>query len=320
MQFHNQSLTLPITAAARKRARQFAHQQQDPHKVEQVYLNTLAIWVMHDYLHLMGIPSDLEAGDSWNPVVRACVDVADLEVSGVGRLECRPIRPNQESCTIPPEVWGDRIGYVVIEIAQDDRRATLLGFAVSAAVPTLYRDRLRSLATLLVYLSEFNLAPSEPPQAGPGGQLNHLDQWLNGIFEAGWQTLETLLSPTTIGMVQFRHCPALHTESPSVQVKRAKLLTLGAQAAPPLMLVVMLSLESQAQRLLRLQVCSLDRQAQLPLDLRLAVFDQTGQFVLEDRWQPGKDYLNVQLSGQPGEQFRILVAAGNQRTTEKFVM
>ena len=84
------SLPLPITQTADITAQRFSLQQPNPEKAEQVRLNTLAVYAVHNYLQLMGIPTELTAGDSWNPVMRLCTDVADLEVIGKESLGMSP--------------------------------------------------------------------------------------------------------------------------------------------------------------------------------------------------------------------------------------
>ena len=84
-------LPLPITQAANRIAWQFSQQQPTSQKAEQVRLNTLAVCAVRDYLEMMGVPVNWNECDSWNPFMRACVDAADLEVLGLGRLECRAI-------------------------------------------------------------------------------------------------------------------------------------------------------------------------------------------------------------------------------------
>src|SRR6478672_10226529 len=98
------SLPLPITQTAYNTAQRFSLQQPNPQKAEQVHLNTLAVYAVNDYLQLMGIPTEVTAGDSWNPVMRLCTDVADLEVTGKGRLECRPVKISESTCHVPLEV------------------------------------------------------------------------------------------------------------------------------------------------------------------------------------------------------------------------
>src|SRR5919202_532289 len=137
------ALPLPITQVARRTAQEFASQQPTPQKAEQVRLNTLAVYAVNDYLQMMGIPCDLSVGDSWNPITRLCADVADLEITGVGRLECRPLKLHEQTCYIPPEVWSDRIGYVIVQIDESSFEATVLGFTQTASTEELSINQLR---------------------------------------------------------------------------------------------------------------------------------------------------------------------------------
>ncbi len=146
-------LSLPITQAARQTAEEFAQQQPTVEKAIQVRLNTLAVLVVNDYLQLMGIPTNLKAGDSWNPIMRMCTDVADLEIIGIGRLECRPLLSFAEKCPIPAEVSSERIGYVVVRIGQSLQESTLLGFTPSAT-EGIRLAQLQSPEKLLTHLYE----------------------------------------------------------------------------------------------------------------------------------------------------------------------
>ncbi|WP_264320961.1 DUF1822 family protein [Zarconia navalis] len=191
------SLPIPITQKARDRARQFSTEQPNRYRAKRVYLNTLAVWAVRDYLQLMEIETNLEASDSWNPLVRMCADVADLKIEGVGTLECRPVKalgiaaPTSEKitrhsktsrvCTIPPEVQTDRVGYAIVEIDDANSTATLLGFVKTAGNGTISLTQLESLDGLLAHLDRVRQ---------PEIQLN---RWLRKQFESEWQDAESLL-------------------------------------------------------------------------------------------------------------------------------
>lgn len=211
------SLPMPITHRAFQTAQQFAALVLNPQEAQQVYLNTLAVWAVHDYLQLMEIDTDLGPSDSWHPVLRMCVDVADLTVKGLGKLECRPVRANGQGmfenkepspshpikshpessdrstmavCFIPPEVWDERIGYVVVEIDEEKKEATLLGFAKTAGTGELVLSELQSMDALLRHLEE--LARShEAHHSLERSQIN-LSQWMLNVFEVGWQDVQSL--------------------------------------------------------------------------------------------------------------------------------
>lgn len=144
------SISLPITTAARNMAQRFASQQSSPEAAERVRRNTLSVLVMRNYLEMMGITTNLEASDSWHPVVRLCTDVADQEIDdlgkSLGKLECRSLRAGESTCYMPPEVWEDRIGYTVLRLEEDGRSATILGFVKRyrlSILPLITLSRLR---------------------------------------------------------------------------------------------------------------------------------------------------------------------------------
>jgi len=124
------SLMMPLTGKALETARNLAAQQPTPEKYRQVYLNALAVWAVNDYLELMGIPTDITAGDCWNPVVSLAADVADLVVTGLGKIECRPMLPSEENiCSVGSDVWDDRLAYVAVRVHEGEKEARVLGFS-----------------------------------------------------------------------------------------------------------------------------------------------------------------------------------------------
>ncbi|MCU0541130.1 MAG: DUF1822 family protein [Oscillatoriaceae cyanobacterium Prado104] len=185
---------LPITGDAKRLARQFANDIPNPQKAEQVYLNTLAVCTVNNYLRIVGIPTNLSAGDSWNPAARLLANVADLEVTGLGFLECRPMQKSASFCYVPPEVQDERIGYVVVQIDEEAGEAILLGFAATVESEELLVKDLGSIDDLLEYLT----VPT--PQIAK--QPIDLNRWLQNIFDAGWETVEMLLNPPQLGYVR----------------------------------------------------------------------------------------------------------------------
>ena len=186
------SIPLLIPSRARALAEEFAAQQPTSPKATRVYLNTLAVCMVNNYLRIMGIATDLTAGESWNPAVRLYADVADLEVVGRGRLECRPIQfsgdPDSTACSVPPEVQSDRIGYVIVELDLEGELATILGF-VKTAGDSIALRQLRSPDELLEHLLS-------SPQAETAAAGVNLRQWLQNTVTTGWETVETLLFPS----------------------------------------------------------------------------------------------------------------------------
>lgn len=175
------TISIPISQGERRTAQQFAYEQPTPEKAVKVYMNTLAVLAVRKYLEILDIPTELEASYSWNPVGRLCSDVADLKVTEIGHLECRPIEQGERTCYIPPDTWSNRIGYVVVLLDKTCLEATVLGFVPTVSQQLLTIEQLQPLEALLIRLHQKET------------KLVRLSQWFDNIFEAGWQTFAELL-------------------------------------------------------------------------------------------------------------------------------
>ncbi len=128
-QFYQKCLTIPLTSLAHHLARQFASKQNRLQKAKQVYLNTLAILAVKDFLEELSYPTDLELGDSWNSAISCFHDTADLFVLNLSKLECRPLVGKQTTISLPREVREERrIGYVFVQFQEQVNEVQLLGF------------------------------------------------------------------------------------------------------------------------------------------------------------------------------------------------
>ncbi|MEH2312252.1 MAG: DUF1822 family protein [Nostoc sp.] len=309
------ALTLPISQSASITAQQFANQQPNPEKAEQVRLNTLAVWVVNDYLEMMDIPTDLQASDSWNCVMRLCGNIADLEVPSVGRLECRPVQEHQQICSIPPETWEERVGYLVVQFDESLQEARLLGFMPSVATETLPLEQLQPLEAFIDHLSQLRQSPVS--------SLVNLNQWFAGIFEAGWQTIESLWNlPELRPAYAFRSIETLELNTlnePESITKRAKLIDLGIQILnQPVMLIVEISIEEDQQTSVRLQLHATGNQIYLPPGVNLTVLDSSGAVFLNAQSRKLDNYIQLQFRGEPTEQFSVKVAINDISITEYF--
>jgi hypothetical protein len=311
------ALTLPITQAARTTAQQFASNQPTPEKAEQVRLNTLCVWVVNDYLEIMGIPTSLTSSDSWNPVIRLCANIADLELPGVGRLECRPVNLSQQVCYIPPETWEERVGYVVVQVDESLQEAKLLGFVRNIATEELPLSQLQPLEDLIEHLAELKQTPVRT--------LVNLSQWFTGILDSGWQSVESIWNQP-----QFRPAYAFRSgdtveqnvaNQNDVFTRRAKLIDLGIQIAnQPVMLIVEIKPEVDQQTSIRVQLHPTGNQIYLIPGVQLTVLDESGAVFLETQARGADNFLQLQFRGESAEQFSVKVTLNDASVTEHFVI
>ncbi|MCC3584438.1 MAG: DUF1822 family protein [Oscillatoriales cyanobacterium] len=300
-------LTIPIAPAAYRSAQTLAQQQSDRGKAKQVYLNALAVHAVDFYFQCMEIDTDLDASNIWNPAIQKFMDIADLDVKGIGKLECRWVSPGEEGVSIPAEVRSDRIGYVAVEIGQSLEEVKLLGFVKNGDREKVPLSDLESIDNLLEYLDE--LKPV------------NLSQWLHNIVGSGWHTAQTLFESKPELQFAFRS-PQVVEKSASadvhVPVKRGKLLNLE-WGKEQVALFVELMTTDEPDIDISVEVYPTNGQTNLPNDLQLMVLDDEGEPLMQARANKTENLL-FELSGEPGEHFSVKLALGDFSVTENFLI
>nr|MCU0536849.1 DUF1822 family protein [Hydrococcus sp. Prado102] len=263
------AIPVPITREIWQNAEEFAKLQPTKAKADRVYLNTLAVRVVYNYLNLLGIATNLIAGDSWNTSIQCVADVADLEVLGSGRLECRPLIGEIDSdtiCYVPPEVQCDRIAYVVVQIDLDSSQANLLGFSKTVTSSHLKLEQLQPIDYLLEYLMQLKHSHASP--------IN-LSQWLEGIFHSSWQALNDALATIKQPTFAFRS---------QQKIARAKRINLMQQEAA-VDLVISLMPEDEIKMDILVEIYPPKEQYYLPKNLQLILLDDEGGKLMEAKAQ-----------------------------------
>jgi len=157
------TLAVVLPTKAHQQANEFAALIADPAAAKRVRRNTLAIYAVNEYMRWLDVPTDLAAGDSWNPLFFSAEDVADLVLPNLGRLECRPFAPEASDVDLPETVQQDRIGYVGVELATDLSEAYILGFIPSLNITNpatiLKRSELLSREQLIDHLYRLEILP-----------------------------------------------------------------------------------------------------------------------------------------------------------------
>jgi Protein of unknown function (DUF1822) len=305
--------TVPLSFEAHKLAQHYQKGQFLPQKAKQVYLNTLAIYAVDFYLRCLGFEVDANQNDSRNPIIVKMMDVADLWVKQLGRLECRPVLPDAQVCQIPPDVWSDRVGYVAVQMSQTLKEATLLGFT-QIAMAEVHLSKLRSLSDFPAYLHKLQQSISTTPPANSGVNLT---RWFEGVFETGWQTMEALIGIDKLHLVSVRSMTPLKTE-----VKRAKLINFGMQLGDQ---AVVLSLAVGANTnetvTVLVQLYPGPDISRLPSSLKLVMFSESGEMLQQVCSRGHDNYIQLRpFTGVPGDCFTIQVAFNNVSVTEDFVL
>jgi hypothetical protein len=85
--------------------------------------------------------------------------------------------------TFPRKLREERIGYLVVDIDEDEKEARLLGFSATAGTGELVLSELHSLDDFLLHLEHISES-----------QVN-LRQWLENVFTSNWESVESIFDP-----------------------------------------------------------------------------------------------------------------------------
>jgi hypothetical protein len=304
----DQYLPLPITQLARQTAEEFANQLTDEITARQVYFNTLAVWVANDYLQMLGIDTDLTASDSWNRILRVAADVADLKITGLGHLECRPVQPGEGVCEVPPEVWSDRLGYLAIRIEESEKTATLLGFAKTAGTGELIINELQSIEVLIHHLEELK-NPIE----------TKLREWIQNLQDAGWQTVEDIIRTFDLPATSLAY-RSRSADNLAPMARRAKVINLGLLLDNiQITLIIKFLPERNGDTDIQLQVHPLKAQF-LPPHLQLSLLDSSEATLLTAEARSADNWIQLEFNGDWGDAFIIKINLGDVSWQEQFTI
>ena len=309
--YRQTGITLPITIEFRQIAQQFAQQSPLQEKAQQIWRNTIAVCTVNAYLQLMEIPTRIDRGDSWNPLMQMLTDVADLDVPAIGILSCRPLTPEADICYVPPEAWHRRAGYIAVVIDEAASQATLLGFTPTVEAEEVALERFEPLEALIdrIHSPETEAASlTEQVQT----TLTQLSQWAQGIITTNWQTVDALINPTE---------PSFAFRTTATAISRARTIDLGLQLGQSIQVALVVHLTQSERRTdIILQVRPLGDSPYLMAGLTLTVIDEHDNTFMSATSTAIDNYIQLRLSGQPGETFGVRVSAGEADFQEQFII
>jgi hypothetical protein len=192
------AVPFPVTASFRQQAKAYASQYFTPDTQQRIYFHTLALLTADTYLRLLGFETNITKPERWNAVVRLWSEANELELPGLGNLECCVIGREQQTITLPPEISTNNIGYLFVEVASSEKIATLVGFLPASHPETADTEfeiaNLKSIDDLIDYLTQLEASPStkidpinDLTQEFAEKKITYLRNWLNNIYEGDWQ-------------------------------------------------------------------------------------------------------------------------------------
>lgn len=295
------SFNIALGQVAHQQAEQASQDYGDWQKMEQVYLNALAVYAVDHYLQWMGFETNLVASQVQDHITPVLADVADLPIKNYGTVECRRVLPDATHMVVPPEVWRDRIGYIAVQLVETLEEAHLLGFVDQVQMTEISLSDLRSLDELPSYLQKFYTAPAVP-----------LRQWLEGALAAGWQQLDALLAPQPDVALAFRN--------QMTGEKRGKRIVFEDTEIPPVIAVMTLNPTSDEEMEMRVELLPDEAQKYLPSGLQLVMLDAQGASLLKAQTSEETSSIQLEFAGEVGDRFSIKIGLEEFTLTEDFTV
>ncbi|MEL6495823.1 MAG: DUF1822 family protein [Cyanobacteria bacterium J06623_7] len=302
MNLTDSSVTILLEPQAHNYARQFASEQAHPAKAKQVYLNTLAVYGVHTYLKCLGINSNLASSSCWRQSDRLLYDLADLILPDLGKLECRYLLPNDTEVKIPLAAREDRIGYVVVGLEENLQQINLVGFIspqlVNFATEAIAMTQLQPIANLFSAIAQIQ------------NRVN-LHQWFTDFFTPDWQPVDLILAGRITRSLATTNSPTTITRGKTIQWQLNSLNT-------EIILVLQISQQSSQAIDLSLQLYPGSNSDYLPTGLSVAIIDEINNPCMSARAKDTDDWMQLEFTCQPGEQFQIVLELAGVSIVEYF--
>jgi Protein of unknown function (DUF1822) len=243
------------------------------------------------------------------------MNVADLVIPGVGKLECVPVLPDVTEIQLSPLI-DDRIGYVMVQFSENLHSVQLLGFVSQSTVELISIDQVRDLEELLdlIYLD----------------RVNNLSKFLAGMLGIGWEPINKSIEINPIDTAAdrefaLRNASVSQLNSPSYDsiqgFTASKTINLRAKIASiPLILLIGLIQESDGQIKVKIRLHSGGGVTVLPANIELILQTQNGDRLSQVQYPRAMNFIQLQsFKLQPGTAFKIQVALGADNFIESFV-
>jgi Protein of unknown function (DUF1822) len=313
MKYNNLSgFKIDLDRTAHEYAANFAAAHTSTAKGQQVYLNTLAVCAVRQYLSCVcELDLDLSQGDSWHIGRQSIMNVADLVIPNVGKIECLPVLPHLDRLQISPATSDERIGYVIVRFDEDLNSVEILGFVdrLESEISSIDLNRLQPLENLLDVIYSV--------------RINSLREFLVGRFSTGWEPIENLIDIPDREFA-LRNTISLPNNTSYDRIRdfiASKMINLRANIANiPLLMMIGLGEEVDGRVKVRVRLHATGGVSTLPANLKLTLQAENGRVLSEIQYPEAMNFIQLQsFKLLPGTQFKIRVALDNSSFTESFV-
>jgi hypothetical protein len=303
---------------AHQLAQQFHRQQRYAKRAQQVYLNTLAIYAVQYYLNCFGLSTDFPHPKKSELMMRSLSSSACLTIKDRGKVECCPVLPDENFCTIPFDARGNRLAYIAVGLNAELSEASLLGVLPARefekwrnVVPRALRDRTQ------ISLGHFQ--PLENLFEALEPQPTVLSNWWQNALEEGWKTFEELF-PTPPPILAFRSSA---TTAPPPEPPQ-NLMKLGhiVELKPGITIALCIGLEKTELigMEISVEIYPYGDDPVLPAALKLQVLDERGEDFLQAKTKGVEEEFTFEFRGEPGDRFSVQLDWQDERIIRLFLV
>jgi hypothetical protein len=326
-----------------EQAREISHQAVGEAHQWQAYLNSLGLlgfeqWInerlpdhsLHRETTAIEVAAQLQVGD-----FKLCLVTAEHVLDEVVAIP--------EAAINRPELISHF--YVVLEVIEEQQEVIIRGFLRHDQLINHFRQAhfkssnghylvplsfVDSEPNHLLFYCRFLEPASIPPlllssaQAGSITGISNsihldlqktrtkLDQWLEGIFEETWQTLDALINPTA--------ALALSTRNAETDIRRGKLVDLGMQLArQTVALLIIVAPEIENKLSVLVQLHPTNEAKTLPPHLKLTLLSKLGKVLQDVESRQHDSYIQLKsFRGEPGKCFSIEISLEGTTIKEDF--
>lgn len=320
-----------------EQAREISDRLHNEQQQWQAYLNALAMLTFEAWL------KERLPNQPIQPIAQEIVEVRYLRVGEFKLCVMATEHVLDEVLAIPmiaieqPELAAHF--YVVLEVLEDQEQVIIRGFlrydelmAQATRIQPSPSDRFHRLPLsifdaelnhLLVYvqysepsaivISTALVQPTEAtPQQNSSNHRTRLSQWLQGVLDEGWQTINTLVNPEANLAWSTRHTVS--------GAKGGKLINFGMQLGDQaVVLLVIVSPESEGKIGMNVQVLPAQGAQVLPPQLKLTLLSAVDRILQEVQSREQDNYIQLRpFKGKPGTSFSIEVSLNHIKVREAF--
>ncbi|AFY31917.1 protein of unknown function DUF1822 [Calothrix sp. PCC 7507] len=304
------SFTIPLSIEAHEKANKRRQGISNTEDGKKIYLNTLAVYAVNYYLDCMGFETNWSNADNSNPWMLSLIDLADLEVKNIGKIECRPVLPDAEYLEIPTEVRADRIAYIAVQFNQSLREANILGFTTQQ-LARIHLNQLQPVDDLLDYLT-----------AKAATAKVNIREWMKGVFTEGWLNVEEIFNPRELSFRFARNFSVTKCKKVDVGLQlNGESVVLLVKLNPNNQEIIDGENQNQGEIDIIVQVHpDREKSVALPPGLKLVVNDENGKEVDAVTSRQHDDWVEITLSAELNEEFSVDIILGESKVTQEFVV